>query len=768
MNTVQRMIPAATGYYRRMSAGNDNNEVAKPGSSHRFRHVRVALITAVLAVVVTLLWALFWQAENCSEPACVRQRFSLAIELDIFDRVQPIALSVETDDGAVSVNSVLSSGGIDVDVRTDQTNLPLAVASGKLDRADLYRFAQVWRSVQPKERADAQLYAMLAPSIVSDTGEDLFGVMFDSADREGFAVAPGEIAQRFQAREPESVPLMQLRTFIHELLHALNRRHAQAAQMPGGRLTIEAPTKCISSDMQRSNWSLREQPLMALSPSTILFFQSAPRAEVLPGKRNAPFLAGRASLADCRDVRATVVDDPTTSRWRFALKRIKSLLSFPLVQAASSTEPELEPADVELRVQAVAAAYPLGYPIAVRVTAINRGERALPLLGRLMPGYGMVRIETRRASETAWTTVQPDAWYEPIDDDEAMLAPGARTEQTVPIYYQKDHWTFPQAGTYQVRASLHLGDDIQGIVTQPVEIVIADPQSQRDREALSLLTDEEGRLREDLGQLLSLRRHAENDEQRATLERITTEYGETSLGSALQLSRAAQLLRQPIDPRTGERPPPDLAGARELLADSCTDSGVAAMRLQLLDFQKDVTGAQPAPALVDPVEAAWDGMVPRRTAPLETYADPALSVAEHAFHFCHDESHLRGKPAVAVRRFARELRRAQPERVVIVGHADHEGTCSYNNALAMRRAEAVRAVLIDAGIRRNRIQIASLGERRPLDFSTGDAANARNRRVEILLPSQVKAKLTPPKDAAEAHSIPSCRPETPSAQPIGG
>ncbi len=740
-----------------MSAGNDDNAAAKPGKPHRFRLLRAGLALIVLTAGAILLWALFWQDENCSEPACVRQRFSLAIELDAFERVQPIALEVTTAEDVVSVNSVLSSGGIEVDVRTDQTNLPLAIASGKLDRADLYRYAQVWRSGRHEEGADAQLYAMLAPSIVSDSGEDLFGVMFDTADREGFAVAPGEIAQRFQEREPDSVPLMQLRTFIHELLHALNRRHAEAAQMPGERLTIEAPTKCIAADIRRANWSLREQPLMALSPSTILFFQSAPRSEILPGKHNAPFLSGRASPADCRDARASIVDDPTTSRWRFAIKRIKSLLSLPLAQAATAPASEPKPADVELRVQTIDAPYPLGYPIAVRVTAINRGERTLPLVGRLLPGYGMLRIETRRASDGEWTTLQPGAWYEPIDDDQAMLAPGARTEQTVPIYYQKDRWTFPQAGVYQLRARLHLGDDTDEIVTEPVALVVVDPESARDREALLLLTDEQGRLRRDLGHVLSFERHAQNDEQLTTLERITTEYGETALGSALQLSRAAQLLRQPIDPRTGERPPPDLQGAHELLVDSCTDSGVAAMRLQLLDFQNDVTGVQPAPALLDPVDAAWDGSVPRRAAALETYADPALSVAKPAFHFCHDEAHLRGKPAAAARRFARELRRAKPERVVIVGHADHAGTCRYNNALALRRAAALRTVLVDAGIRRSRIQIASLGERRPLDFSTSDAADARNRRVEILLPAQVAAQLQLPQAVAAAHSMPDCR-----------
>lgn len=36
---------------------------------------------------------------------------------------------------------------------------------------------------------------------------------------------------------------LQLRTFLHELLHALNRDHTDAAQMGDGRLTLEAPMR---------------------------------------------------------------------------------------------------------------------------------------------------------------------------------------------------------------------------------------------------------------------------------------------------------------------------------------------------------------------------------------------------------------------------------------------------------------------------------------------------------------------------------------------
>lgn len=721
---------------------------------HLPRRVLAALGLILSVCIAAILWALFWQDENCSQPGCARQRYSLLVELDSFEQIAPIPLEAETQEGLVSVESVLESGGVRVNVVRDQANLPFVAASGKLDRADLYQFAKVWRSSRAAPDADARLYAMLAPSIVSDTGEDLFGLMFDSADREGFAVAPMEIARRFQAHEPDSIALMQLRTFIHELLHALNRRHTDAAQMPGERLTIEAPTKCISSDTNRPDWSLREPPLMSLSPSTILFFQSAPRVDVLPGKPNAPFQANRISPADCRDARATIVQDPTTSRWRFAMRRLANLLGFPVAEAASNQQ--LKPPDVDLKIQALTSPYPLGYPVAVRVMAINSGERTLPLVGRLLPGYGMVQIETRSAAGDDWTAVKPIAWYEPMDDDAAMLAPGGRTEQTVPIYFQSDDWTFPVAGTYEVRARLHLGDDTQEIITDPIPIVIENPRAPRDREALELLTDDDGRLRQDLGRMLLLGGRVQEGDAAARLESITRDFPETALGSALQLARASQLLRRLIDPETGKRPAPDVAGARELLADSCTDSGVAALRLQLLNFQKDATGAQPVPALLEPVESAWDGSVPRRAPPIATYSDPALGVMNQSFHFCLNESRLRQAPARAARRFARELHRAKPERVVIVGHADHDGTCRYNDGLAMRRAEAMRAVLVEAGIRRSRIQIASLGKRRPLDFAATDAANALNRRVEVLVPAGIAAKLKQPEEPSLRYVQPRC------------
>jgi len=71
--------------------------------------------------------------------------------------------------------------------------------------------------------------------------------------------------------------------------------------------------------------------------------------------------------------------------------------------------------------------------------------------------------------------------------------------------------------------------------------------------------------------------------------------------------------------------------------------------------------------------------------------------------------------------------------IAVLGHADVRGTTDYNIALGQRRAEAVVAHLVRAGVSRDRLPVTSLGEERPADNGRGEAAWAKNRRVELVL-----------------------------------
>jgi hypothetical protein len=123
-------------------------------------------------------------------------------------------------------------------------------------------------------------------------------------------------------------------------------------------------------------------------------------------------------------------------------------------QAAAQNEAEValeqSTAEAELRIQALPTIYPLGYPIAIRVLVRNVGEQSLPLRERLLPGFGMMQFEVRTAGSEDWRAVRPLAWYEPAADDAALLAPGGIIEESVPIYFGDDGWSFPEPGAYDV------------------------------------------------------------------------------------------------------------------------------------------------------------------------------------------------------------------------------------------------------------------------------------------------------------------------------
>lgn len=697
-----------------------------------------------LSIFALAAWAFFWPDFACGDPGCSRKRFDLFVELDSFDGFEPIALDVENEGKRASAASILRSGGFDLTVVPDDNTLPYAPESGPLDRADLYQYALAWRNLAPPSRTDAQVYALIAPSIISDRGERLFGIMFDSAGREGIAVAPLQTVRTFEQYDSDSIPLLQLRTFVHEMLHALNRQHLDAAQMPDGRITLEAPTRCIMRQ-DGSAWRLAERPLMALSPGTIQFFQTAEPRDVLPGGGNTPFESLRGSATECADARSNVYEHSFASRWEFAKRRLFQIFGIASAEAQDIGEedtveeaPELA---LHLRIEAQQAAYPLGYPIAIRLMVRNDSEQTLPLKGRLAPAYGIVQVEYRFEGASEWRAFQPLAWFEPADNEEAMLEPGESTEQTAPIYFGEDRWTFPDPGTYELRAILKASENAEDAVSNVIDLRVAAPETELERTVLQPLLDEAGMLDAEVGRWLTFGGRFGDAQTQAAVVRAIEEHPDTALGSALRLTLASQKLRPPIDPRTGERPQPDFEAANALLQDTCTDSGVAALKHELLTRSDDELPSMLTSRLQSTAQA-WDGITASDET-IPTYSDETLDIADESLHFCRYDTMLRGEPRAHALRLAQALKREQPKRIVLVGHTDATGTCPSNDALGLRRAESVKQLLADAGIASARIQTVSLGERRPLDFGMTDEARELNRRVEILIERETKEETAP-------------------------
>ena len=101
-------------------------------------------------------------------------------------------------------------------------------------------------------------------------------------------------------------------------------------------------------------------------------------------------------------------------------------------------------------------------------------------------------------------------------------------------------------------------------------------------------------------------------------------------------------------------------------------------------------------------------------------------------YFDYDRSDVREDQRAAMDENARKLREFQPEDMVLVeGHCDEQGTIEYNLALGERRAQAVKAYLVNAGVAEDRIETVSLGEERPAAMGSDENALSQNRRVEL-------------------------------------
>ncbi|MBI1252545.1 MAG: OmpA family protein [Alphaproteobacteria bacterium] len=104
---------------------------------------------------------------------------------------------------------------------------------------------------------------------------------------------------------------------------------------------------------------------------------------------------------------------------------------------------------------------------------------------------------------------------------------------------------------------------------------------------------------------------------------------------------------------------------------------------------------------------------------------------DHHFHFVPNTNRLDDAANATLAAVAADLQTRQRggERIILVGHADTEGSQDGNRALALRRASAVRAALESIGVQG--VQIESAGEICSESDNETEAGRRENRRVDV-------------------------------------
>jgi OOP family OmpA-OmpF porin len=128
--------------------------------------------------------------------------------------------------------------------------------------------------------------------------------------------------------------------------------------------------------------------------------------------------------------------------------------------------------------------------------------------------------------------------------------------------------------------------------------------------------------------------------------------------------------------------------------------------------------AQPAPAAPKPQAAK-----PKPVAEKITFAADVL--------FDFDKSVIKPDGRSKLDDLANKVKGINLEVVIAIGHADWIGSDAYNQALSVRRAEAVKAYLQSKGVEGNRVYTEGKGEKQPVADNKTAEGRAKNRRTEI-------------------------------------
>jgi outer membrane protein OmpA-like peptidoglycan-associated protein len=123
-------------------------------------------------------------------------------------------------------------------------------------------------------------------------------------------------------------------------------------------------------------------------------------------------------------------------------------------------------------------------------------------------------------------------------------------------------------------------------------------------------------------------------------------------------------------------------------------------------------------------------------------AAPAWGCAPVTIYFGWNSAEVSAESREALERLALSLAWKGPDLdyVLLTAHTDSSGSAAANQAMARRRAMAVRAILTEQSIPADLIEIRTPGAERPRVRTSVNIREPRNRRVELLLQMSAEAQ----------------------------
>lgn len=113
-------------------------------------------------------------------------------------------------------------------------------------------------------------------------------------------------------------------------------------------------------------------------------------------------------------------------------------------------------------------------------------------------------------------------------------------------------------------------------------------------------------------------------------------------------------------------------------------------------------------------------------------AKPTMPAFEN-IHFDFDKYYIRDDAKPTLQSVSDWLVKNKSVKMLLEGHCDEWGTNEYNLALGERRAKSTRDYLISSGVVKDRFDMISYGEERPLCAEHNRECWQKNRRVQFIV-----------------------------------
>jgi OmpA-OmpF porin, OOP family len=255
--------------------------------------------------------------------------------------------------------------------------------------------------------------------------------------------------------------------------------------------------------------------------------------------------------------------------------------------------------------------------------------------------------------------------------------------------------------------------------------------------------------------------------------------------AGLEAKRSDMPMQTPILPLSSKVRDDLWAAAERMKADKdgfkCAGGDIARMEVQLVwagHIQRDLGWRSAKPHLQAAERYYRDAVAGAETCPRPVpVATPAaekratddaalaklppakqIEILADRVHFAYDRANISVATAPILDRVASLLRANTAISVTVEGHADERGSEAYNVKLSQRRADAVRAYLVAAGVEAARLKTQAFGKAKPevkASGSPGDIeGHALNRRVVFVPSVATDLKVNPQREDLQTKGDP--------------